>query len=126
MKALLLAGALAAALPTASQEPKNPPREPEQQPPDQRQRKYATLVIEVKDEDGKPVENAVVRVDHAGGTTERAGSTGESGFLQLVFIPAGSYFVRVNCKGYASAEQSVKLEADKRNDLVFVLKKAMA
>lgn len=94
--------------------------------PDETQRKYATLVVEVKDEAGKALENVVVHLDHAGGTTERSGNTGESGFLQMVFIPAGGYFVRVRHAGYAPEERAVKLEPDKRVVVVFVLKKAMA
>lgn len=123
--ALSLFALLAAATPVPALPPQTPPREKEV-PPDQSQRQYATLVVEVKDEEGKAVENAAVSLDNAGGTTERAGSTGESGFVQLVLVKAGNYFVRVRLKGYAPDERAVKLEADKRADLVFVLRKAKA
>jgi hypothetical protein len=116
---LLLAGS---ALPAWSQAP-HPGQD---KAPDQTQRKYATLVVEVKDEAGKALENVVVHLDHAGGTSERSGNTGESGYVQMVFVPSGSYFVRVRHTGYAPEEKAVQLEADKRTDVVFVLKKVMA
>jgi len=44
----------------------------------------------------------------------------------FVLVKPGNYFVRVRLKGYAMGEQSVHLEADKRGELVFVMKKAQA
>lgn len=115
--------ALLATAPASAQEP---PKSPQEAPPDTTQRKFATLVVEVKDEDGKALEGAGVSVDHAGGTRERTGTTGQSGFVQMLLVPAGQYFVRVRLKGFSPEEQPVHLEADHRADLVFTLKKAKA
>ena len=126
MKTVLFAAALLLAATPLSVLRAQVPQPGQDKAPDQSQRKYATLVVEVKDEAGKPLENVVVHLDHAGGTSERSGNTGESGFLQMVFIPAGNYFVRVKHPGYVPEERAVRLEPDKRADLVFVQKKAMA
>lgn len=121
-----LALAMLTLLPGLAASAQQPPPPPQEAAPDQSQRKFSSLVVEVKDEEGKPLEHASVSLDNAGGTTERAGSTGESGFVQLILVKAGNYFVRVRLKGYAMGEQSVRLEADKRGELVFVMKKAQA
>lgn len=126
MKLLPFLAALLLLAPASTIRAQAPPPPGQDKAPDETQRKYATLVVEVKDEAGKPLENVVVHLDHAGGTSERSGNTGESGFVQMVFVPAGSYFVRVRQQGYVSQERAVRLEADKRADVVFVLKKAMA
>ncbi|MFN8011701.1 MAG: carboxypeptidase-like regulatory domain-containing protein [Holophagaceae bacterium] len=118
--------ALLALLATAPVTAQEPPKSPQEAPPDTTQRKYATLVVEVKDEEGKALEGASVSVDHAGGTRERAGTTGQSGFVQLLLVPAGHYFVRIRLRGFAPEEQPVHLEADHRADLVFTLRKAKA
>ena len=110
----------------ASAQAQQPARPPQEAPPDQSQRKFASLVVEVKDEEGKGLEHVMVRLDNAGGTTERTGSTGESGFVQLILVTAGNYFVRVRLRGYAPEERPIRLEADKRGEVAFVMKKAKA